>query len=133
VTWDFSTRANSDATPPVVVGTSPANAAQDVAIGSPISVALSEALDPATITTETFTVTGPDARALIGTVTFDPASNTATFTRLNHLTTPVAFHPAPVSDLDANSTYTAVLSIGARDMAGNALPGDVAWSFTTAP
>lgn len=117
----------------MVVGTSPANAAQDVAIGGPISVALSEALDPATITTETFTVTGPGARAMIGTVTFDPASNTATFTRLNHLTTPVAFRPAPVSDLDANSTYTAVLGTGARDMAGNALPGDVAWSFTTAP
>lgn len=131
--WGFSTRANSDATPPVVTVTSPSDAALNVAIGNPISATFSEPLDPATITTETFTVTGPGAQAVIGTVAFDPASNTATFTRLNHLTTPVAFHPEPVSNLDANTTYTATLGTGARDLAGNALASAVVWSFTTAP
>jgi hypothetical protein len=133
VSWTFSTRANSDTTPPVAVATVPSSAALDVPVASTISVQLSEPMDPATITTETFTVTGADARPVIGTVAFDTASNTATFTRLNHLTTPVAFHPAPVSDLDPGTTYNATLGAGARDMAGNALSAAVAWSFTTAP
>jgi hypothetical protein len=70
---------------------------------------------------------------VIGTVAFDVASNTATFTRINHLITPVAFHPAPVSDLEPNTTYTATLATGVKDMAGNALTGNLVWSFTTAP
>ncbi len=133
VTWGFSTRANADTTPPVAVATNPADAALDVAISAVISVTLSEPLDPATVTTATFTVTGPGTLPVIGTVAFDAATNTATFTRLNHLNTPVAFHPAPVSNLDAGTTYIATLGPGARDMAGNALGSPVVWSFTTAP
>jgi hypothetical protein len=56
-----------------------------------------------------------------------------TFTRINHLTTPVQFHPTPVSELDPSTTYTATLTTGAEDMAGNALASSVVWSFTSAP
>ncbi len=133
VTWGFATRAGADTIAPVVVLFNPASGASDVPISSTINAALSETMDPATITTETFTVTGPGATPVIGIVAFDATSNTATFTRTNHLTTPVAFHPTPVSDLEANATYTATLTTGAKDMAGNALVSDVVWNFTTAP
>ena len=133
VTWGFATRVGADIIAPVVVSFNPASGASDVPISSTINVTLSKPMDPATITTETFTVTGPGATPVIGIVAFDATSNTATFTRTNHLTTPVVFHPTPVSDLDANTTYTATLTTGAKDMAANALVSDVVWSFTTAP
>jgi len=137
--WSFSTGANADVTAPVVVlPTNPASAASGVAISSTITVTLSEPMDPATITTENFTVTVPGAppditTPVIGTVAFDASNNTATFTRINHLVTPVLFHPTPVSNLEPNTTYTATLTTGAKDMAGNALASNLVWSFTTVP
>jgi hypothetical protein len=137
--WSFSTGANADVTAPVVVlPTNPASAASDVAISSTITVTLSEPMDPATITTESFTVTVPGAppditTPVIGTVAFDASNNTATFTLINHLVTPVLFHPEPVSNLEPSTTYTATLTTGAKDMAGNALASNLEWSFTTGP
>jgi hypothetical protein len=66
-------------------------------------------------------------------VAFDASNNTATFTRIKHLTTPVDFHPTPVSNLEPGTTYTATLTTGAKDLAGNALASNRVWSFTTAP
>jgi hypothetical protein len=66
-------------------------------------------------------------------VAFDTTNNTATFTRIKHEITPVDFHPTPVSNLLPSTTYTATLTTGAKDLAGNALAGNVVWSFTTAP
>lgn len=131
VTWGFTTGANADATAPAVMSTSPASAAPGVAISSTIMVTFSEPMDPATITTENFRVTGPGTTPVVGTVAFDPINNTATFTRILHLTTPVDFHPTPVSYLDANTTYTVTLATRAKDMAGNALANNLVWSFTT--
>ncbi len=133
VTWMFATRAGADVIAPVVVSFDPASGASGVPISSTINVALSKPMDPATVTTATFTVTGPGDTPVIGIVAFNAASNTATFTRTNHLTTPVAFHPVPTSELEASTIYTAKLTTGAKDMAGNALVSDVMWSFTTAP
>jgi hypothetical protein len=45
----------------------------------------------------------------------------------------VDFHPTPVSNLEPGTTYSVTLTTGARDLAGNALAGNVAWSFTTTP
>jgi len=133
VTLSFTTGASADVTAPYLISTSPANFQSGVAIGSTISVTLSEPMDLATITTANFAVTGPGSTPVIGTVAFDATNNTAIFTRINHLTTPVAFHPTPVSNLDPNTTYTATLITGAKDMAGNALASNVVWSFTTGP
>jgi hypothetical protein len=90
-------------------------------------------MNPVTITTANFTVTGPGDNPVIGTVAFDATSNTAIFTRINHLTTPVDFHITPVTNLDPSTTYTATLTTGVKDMAGNALASKLVWSFTTGP
>ncbi len=146
-TWSFATGANADVTAPTVVSTNPAGASVSVPITGPIKVTLSEPMDPATITTANFLVTepGPIAPAptvvgcstptcpVKGVVAFDAVTNTATFTRHNHFLTPGICDPTPASDLDPNTLYTATLSSGARDLAGNALASDRVWTFTTAP
>lgn len=131
VAWSFTTGADADATDPAVSSTSPANAATAVAIGTAFRVSFNEPMDPVSITTENFMVTA--AAGVIGTVAYDSSNNTATFTRINHLTSPVTSHLTPVSDLDPNTTYTATLTTGVTDLAGNAPASNVVWSITTAP
>lgn len=131
-TWSFTTSRNTDVAAPVVVFTSPVNAETNVAISRAIDIGFDKAMDPASITTGNFKVTGPGVEPVIGTVAFNASSNTATFVRINHLITPVAFHPEPVSNLEPNTVYTVTLGAGAKDMAGNSVGAGPAWSFTTA-
>lgn len=102
-----------DTTPPTVVSTTPAANAANVSVGTTVSVIFSEAMDSASITSATFHVNG-----VSGTVA---ASGTgATFT--------------PASPLSNSSAYTATIVGGAngvRDAAGNNLPVDFTWTFTT--
>ena len=122
--WAITTGANADSTAPGVLSTIPANIASDVAISSAIKVIFNEPMDPATITTANFLVTTPDLTAVIGTVAFDATTNTATFTRINHTVTPVISHTTPVSELEPDTTYTATVTTGMKDMAGNPLVSD---------
>ena len=115
--WSFTTGATADTTAPTVISTNPADAATDVAINKKIAATFSEALDPATITAASFTVTGPGATPVAGTVTYAAVGTTATFT--------------PAGDLALDTTFTATLTTGIRDLAGNALASDFVWSFTT--
>ncbi len=110
----FTTGAAPDVTPPTVSSTAPVNAATGVAINKAISAAFSEALDPATITTATFTLK-QGATPVSGAVTY--AGLVATFT--------------PAANLAASTVYTATISTGAKDLAGNALATNYSWSFTT--
>src|SRR5207249_2926253 len=112
--WSFTTGATPDTTRPLVSSTVPANAATAVALNQTITAAFSEAMDPLTITTATFTLT-QGSTDVAGTVSY--AGVTATFN--------------PLSTLAANTTYTATMSTGAKDLAGNALASDFVWSFTT--
>src|SRR5207302_1608552 len=112
--WSFTTGATPDTTRPTVSFTVPANAATGVAINQKIAATFSKAMDPLTITTVTFT-SEQGATAVAGTVTY--AGVTATFN--------------PLSSLAPNTTYTAMMTTGARDLAGNALASDFVWSFTT--
>jgi hypothetical protein len=54
---------------------------------------------------------------LAGTVTYLPLDNIATFT--------------PAANLADNTSYTATVTTGAMDLAGNALATDNVWTFTT--
>jgi uncharacterized repeat protein (TIGR01451 family) len=115
----------SDVNSPTVVGTYPKVNATDVhVVPNPVStnpsiyqpsfwVTFSEPMDPTTITTSTFTVSG----GMTGSVTYDEMTWTAYF--------------VPSKALSPSTTYTAQLAQGIKDKAGNALAGDYSWKFTT--
>ncbi|MGC2466317.1 MAG: Ig-like domain-containing protein [Candidatus Acidiferrum sp.] len=112
--WTFTTAAT--AAPPTVVSTVPANGATAVAVNTTISATFSEAMNPATINGTTFTVTGPGATPVAGTVTY--AGTTATFT--------------PTAILANSTVFTATITTGAKDPTGVPLAANFVWSFTTA-
>jgi len=119
--WTFTTAAAADTTAPTIISTNPVNASANVAINATVNATFSEAMDPLTITTATFQLDGPGGAVITGTVTYDSINFIATFT--------------PTSNLAANTTYTATMTAGATDLAGNPLGAGVApnpWSFTTA-
>ncbi len=101
----------------IVSSTNPIDIATGVAINKKIAAVFSEEMDPLTITTTTFQVTGPGSTPVTGTVAYALVGNVATFT--------------PGSDLAPNTTFTATITMGAADLAGNALTADYVWSFTT--
>ena len=101
-------------TVPSVVSTIPANGAMNVAINTPISATFSMAMNSASITSSTFTVTGPGG-AVAGAVTY--SGLTATF--------------APAAALAYATTYTGTITTGATDPGGTPLLGNYVWTFTT--
>ncbi len=114
-TWSFTTSTTADTTAPTVSSTNPANLVTGIAINANITANFSEAMNPATVTTANFTLkqgTTPVPGAVTPTST-----TTATFN--------------PSSDLTALTTYTATVTTGITDLAGNALASDKSWSFTT--
>lgn len=118
--WTFTTGATTDATAPTVTLRNPANLATGVCLQQKVNATFSEPMDPATISTASFTlqVTGPPLGAVLGgTVSYDAPSQVATLD--------------PTSDLLANTEYTATVTTGARDLAGNPLAADDVWTFTT--
>ena len=102
---------STDTTPPTVSSTSPADSATGVAINAAITATFSEAMTASTLTTA-FTIAG-----VPGAVTY--SGTTATFT--------------PTSSLASNTPYTATITTGVKDAAGNALANNHTWSFTTQP
>jgi hypothetical protein len=109
--WTFTT---ADVVPPTVSLTVPSDTATGVAINGNITATFSEAMDPATIDATTFTLK-QGSSPVAGTVSY--SGTAATFD--------------PTADLTASTTYTATVTTGARDLAGNALAANKAWSFTT--
>jgi tetrahydromethanopterin S-methyltransferase subunit B len=109
--WTFRTSMTPDTTRPIVTAVGPFT---DVALDSNIQATFSEAMDPTTVTTATFTLM-QGSTLLSGLVDF--ANLTATFN--------------PDANFSQNTTYTATVSTGARDLAGNAVSVDFVWTFTT--
>ena len=114
-TFSFTTVAAADVTPPTVVSTTPASNATGVATSQVIGITFSEAMMTSSMTTSTFTLK-QGTTAVTGTVAC--SGSTATFT--------------PSAALTAGTVYTASISTGAKDMAGNMLAASTTWSFTTA-
>jgi acid phosphatase type 7 len=112
---------NADTTAPTVSAVAPTDGAADVAATSNAGATFSEAMDPNTISTNTFTLVKQGAPTPVtAQVSYDAATKKATLD--------------PNADLDPSTTYLATLKGGAKgvkDLAGNALGADKAWSFST--
>jgi hypothetical protein len=115
--WTFTTGMALDDIPPTVVMTNPLDLATFVPIDTTVNATFSEAMRPLSISTATFTVTGPGIVEVIGMVQYDPMGMIGTFT--------------PQSDLLPETTYTATISTGAMDLAGNGMEEDYVWTFST--
>lgn len=99
---------------PTVETTSPVDNESDIVRNKTITVTFDQAMDPATITTSTFTVKSGSTNVQ-GTV--EASGVNATFKATN--------------TLNALSDYTVTLTTGAKSATGVALAQNKVWSFTT--
>ena len=106
--------AQADTVPPTAQSSAPLASATQVAPNAVIGVTFSEPMDAATVTPATFTLSAGGA-AVAGSVSASGSS--ASFT--------------PAAALAGGTLYTATVTTGAKDLAGNALTAAHAWSFTT--
>jgi hypothetical protein len=118
VVWTFTTAANPCQPPAPPVSATPPNGSAGVCPNTVVGATFPQAMDPATINTTTFTVTGPGATPVTGTVTPDGTNQIFTFT--------------PSASLALTTLYTATITTGAKDPFGNALATNYVWTFTTA-
>ena len=115
--WTFTTAAPCP--PPTVTAVTPPNGATLVCPATALVTAtFSHAMNPTTINTTTFKLTGPGVTSVAGTVSYVAATRIATFT--------------PTAPLAANTTFTATITTGAQDTFGTALAAPFVWTFTTA-
>jgi hypothetical protein len=115
--WTFTTAAAQVITPPTVIATIPANLATNVPLNQVVSATFSKAMNPATISSATFKLTGPGTTAVTGLVAYAAIGNTLTFT--------------PTANLAPSTLFTATITTGAQDLAGDALASNYVWTFTT--
>ena len=105
-------------TKPTVILVTPPNGDVGVCPNTAIvSATFSKTMNPATLTTSTFTLTAAGGATVAGAVTYVAATNIATFT--------------PSSSLALNTVYTATITTGAKDTFGIGMATDFVWSFTT--
>ena len=108
-----------DTSAPTVTSVSPSDAAANVTLTANATATFSEAMDPNTITPSTFTLVNTTTGVgVTGGVSYDATTMTAKFD--------------PNADLEAGTRYTATVTTGAKDNAGNPLAADKVWFFTTA-
>ena len=112
---------NTDTTAPTITARTPAPNATGVGTATTVTAAFSEAMNAASITGSTFVLRNAGGTTVSASVGYSASTLTATLT--------------PSAALAAGQTYTATItggSAGVRDVAGNPLAGNSAWSFTTA-
>jgi hypothetical protein len=124
--WIFATAAAVSSTAPELVSTVPANAATLVPLNQAVSATFSEAMNPLTLINATYQLyagTAVSGTPIGATITYDPVNFIATLT--------------PTNPLAISSFYTAVVTTGATDLAGNPLgstptsPYTNPWTFKT--
>jgi alkaline phosphatase len=104
----------ADTRSPIVLFTDPLDGTKDVPVNYVITANFSEPMDSSTITTGTFFLSD-GAIAIAGEVSYTDMTSTFTST----------------ASLENDNTYTATITTGVKDMAGNPLLTDYVWSFTT--
>ncbi len=117
--WTFTTAALPIVVPPTVVSTIPLDLATDVPLNQVVSATFSKAMNPATISSATFTLTAPGTPpvAVPGLVAYAAVGNTLTFT--------------PTANLAPSTLFTATITTGAQDLTGTPLASNYVWTFTT--
>jgi len=104
-----------ESVPPTVVATSPVDLETAVSPTQTLLASFSEEVDPATIDTNTFTLTDTQGNLVYGDVTYE--EHTATF--------------SPFSPLAYSTSYTATITTEVKDLSGNNLVQNHVWQFTT--
>jgi hypothetical protein len=106
--------SGADTTRPTVLWNYPLDMATDQAAAVEVSATFSEAMAPLTLTDATFGIKQGETE-VPGVVSY--FDNKVTF--------------VPTSNLALGTSYTATLTTGASDLAGNALAESYTWTFTT--
>ena len=109
-----------DSTPPVLIQRTPASNAVGVLAAITVGARFNEPIAPATVTTSTMELRAPGNQLVPAAVSWSAATNTAFLD--------------PAANLAFSTTYTVTVRGGAAGMtdnAGNPLPADVSWTFTT--
>ncbi len=109
-----------DTTPPLVGSISPACGITNVAVNQVLTVAFNEDMESSTVTTSTFSLVGPNGAPVAGSVTYDMATDIASFT--------------PTASLAPMTNYTFTIkggSGGVADLFENVLSSDFICLFTT--
>ena len=112
--WTFTTGVIADVTAPTVVETINDNGATGVSINTRVGATFSKDVEPTSINVSTFGFM-QGATIVAGTVSSSGAN--AVF--------------SPSAPLSPNTTYTATLTTGVMDLAGNAMASPYVWSWTT--
>jgi hypothetical protein len=108
-----------DTVAPTVESVSPANAATGVASTTNVTATFSEAMNSSSISSQTFTLKQQGSTSQLGAaISYDSTTRKATLD--------------PSTDLAPNTTYTATLTTGVKDAAGNTLAQDQSWTFSIA-
>ncbi len=115
--WQFSTVGVNDTVAPTVAPVTPVDLATGVATNTAVKAVFNEGMNPLTITGTTFTLSSAGG-AVAGTVSLGPLNKNVTF--------------KPNANLAVGTPYTATITTGATDLAGNALATPAVWTFTTA-
>ena len=114
--WSFTTGEAPDTTPPSVSNSSPSEGGTGVSVNAAITATFNEGIDSSTISSLTFSIAEPIGN-IVGTVSYNSTNATATFT--------------PAYDLDYSTTYTATITTGVKDLAGNNMVSNYTWTFAT--
>jgi alpha-tubulin suppressor-like RCC1 family protein len=117
--WVTMKSQDNDNTAPTVISTDPLDKATNVPLTQHITVTFSEYIAPPSVNVTTLTLAS-GSTIVRGIVTYDAASKTA------------SFFPAGGS-LSPSTTYTATITNGVEDLAGDQMTADRTWSFTTVP
>ena len=99
---------------PIIISTDPINNATDVVLNKVISATFNMPMNPSTLNATTFTVK-QGVNTVLGTISF--SGSTVSFT--------------PTIALDANTTYTATITNGAKNSTDTALLANYVWTFKT--
>lgn len=112
--------AVADTTPPTVTAFTPAAGATGVSTTTAVTATFSEAINASSLTTATFVLRDPAGAIVPATVSYAGSTRVGTL--------------KPSQALSVSTSYTATViggGGGVTDVAGNALAGNVGWTFAT--